>query len=131
MLMVLCGSLGCLSNEWRITRQPRLPSRKGASRCARGPRDSSSLVCGIHPTARAVWLGRGYPPCAIRLRSVGACRIRSSSRVPVRVHSTLSLARCLNLSLLYGASVPLAPTHESCPGVAHGWHLVVRRETNR
>ena len=49
MLMVLCGSLGCLSNEWRITRQPRLPSRKGASRFASRTLHNRKIAFGMRP----------------------------------------------------------------------------------
>ena len=76
-------------------------------RCARGPRDSSALVCAIHPPPRGGWLGRDTslrqpPPFRRRLAHPGVlARSRSRPRrlapCPLSAHARrygASVAAC-------------------------------------
>ena len=80
-------------------------------RCARGPRDTSALVCAIRLACAA---GRlvGIPPVAPRERNRGVLRIQASSRAPVRVRAASPLARRRQMSVVTAQALPLAPTRE-------------------
>ena len=50
-------------------------------------------VRGIPPPMRRVWLGRGYPPVAIRNPLAGVCRSRAADVAPAPLAFAASLAR--------------------------------------